>query len=68
MIGAPSCPICNRRVDSAATSPHFPFCSERCKLVDLNRWATGKYAIVESLLPREDERAAPGPGVDDETD
>jgi endogenous inhibitor of DNA gyrase (YacG/DUF329 family) len=24
---------------------YFPFCSERCKLIDLGRWLDGKYQI-----------------------
>ena len=31
----------------------FPFCSERCRQVDLLRWSQGKYAIVEPLDPRQ---------------
>jgi len=29
----------------------FPFCSERCRNIDLLRWSKGKYAIVEPLTP-----------------
>lgn len=53
------CPICKKPVDEperAADAPggaaprkagvsHFPFCSERCKLVDLGRWLDGKYQV-----------------------
>jgi uncharacterized protein len=47
------CPVCGRAlgVDEAAIErgaklpAFFPFCTERCKLVDLGRWATGKYSI-----------------------
>lgn len=42
------CPICKKLVDEpAAGQPgaSFPFCSERCKLVDLGRWLGGKYQI-----------------------
>jgi endogenous inhibitor of DNA gyrase (YacG/DUF329 family) len=30
---------------SAAEWPHYPFCSERCRLVDLGRWLGESYAI-----------------------
>ena len=30
-------------------SKFFPFCSERCRNVDLLRWSDGRYAIVEPL-------------------
>jgi endogenous inhibitor of DNA gyrase (YacG/DUF329 family) len=43
------CPICKRPVEARddATAPNqfFPFCSERCKLIDLGRWLDGKYQI-----------------------
>ena len=28
-----------------AGSEHFPFCSERCRLIDLGKWASGGYVI-----------------------
>ena len=43
--------------DPAAT-PHRPFCSLRCKQVDLMRWSKGKYAIAEPRDPTEDTKAA----------
>lgn len=35
------CPECG----DAASREFFPFCSNRCKNVDLNRWLSGAYAI-----------------------
>lgn len=35
------CPICRR----PSAREHYPFCSERCRDVDLNRWLSGSYAI-----------------------
>lgn len=45
------CPICHADLpaDAATESPLFPFCSLRCKQVDLLRWTEGKYAIEEPL-------------------
>ena len=37
------CPICKKEV--AEGEPDFPFCSERCRLIDLGNWATEKYKI-----------------------
>ncbi|HZS38012.1 MAG TPA: DNA gyrase inhibitor YacG [Polyangia bacterium] len=37
------CPICKSPV--AADAPAFPFCSPRCRLIDLGNWLDGKYAI-----------------------
>jgi endogenous inhibitor of DNA gyrase (YacG/DUF329 family) len=39
-----SCPICKRPTDSDLQAD-FPFCSERCKLLDLGNWASEKYVI-----------------------
>jgi endogenous inhibitor of DNA gyrase (YacG/DUF329 family) len=41
------CPICKKPVES--TAGDFPFCSERCKLVDLGKWASGQYVVSEPL-------------------
>ena len=37
------CPTCKREV--MIDEPFMPFCSERCKLLDLGAWATEKYVI-----------------------
>jgi endogenous inhibitor of DNA gyrase (YacG/DUF329 family) len=42
------CPICKREVDAPpvdAPRGPYPFCSDRCKLIDLGRWLGGKYQI-----------------------
>jgi uncharacterized protein len=47
--------------------PHwFPFCSERCRQVDLLRWSQGKYAIVEPLTPEKLAEQAEGANEIDE--
>jgi uncharacterized protein len=53
MIRPQTCPICDTELatNAAASSPLFPFCSERCKLIDLHRWTEGRYAVVEPLTP-----------------
>jgi len=37
------CPICKKEV--ALTSPEMPFCSERCRVIDLGKWADEEYRI-----------------------
>jgi endogenous inhibitor of DNA gyrase (YacG/DUF329 family) len=37
------CPICQKAVKS--TDADFPFCSERCRTIDLGKWASGGYVI-----------------------
>ncbi len=41
------CPICRKEV--ALDNPELPFCSERCRLIDLGNWASGKYVISTPL-------------------
>ena len=37
------CPTCKKAVKT--TDEDFPFCSERCRLIDLGKWASGAYVI-----------------------
>jgi cell division protein ZapD len=39
------CPTCGRRVEWTPASKFRPFCSERCKMVDLGAWATERYSV-----------------------
>jgi endogenous inhibitor of DNA gyrase (YacG/DUF329 family) len=43
----PRCPICAKEIPSRdpAQWPWFPFCSSRCRLIDLGRWLGGDYRI-----------------------
>jgi endogenous inhibitor of DNA gyrase (YacG/DUF329 family) len=43
------CPICGKEADSE-THADFPFCSERCRLLDLGNWASEKYRISEPVF------------------
>ncbi len=36
------CPICRKKTDWQ-DNPDRPFCSERCKLIDLGKWASEQY-------------------------
>jgi len=60
------CPICKKAYAIAKLDdlPSFPFCSDRCKLVDLGRWIDGNYVIPgnEAATPAE----ANAPGDEDE--
>lgn len=48
------CPTCRADV-IWSDSPHRPFCSERCRLIDLGAWTEGKYRIPGEGLKRESE-------------
>jgi uncharacterized protein len=39
------CPMC-RRPTTWRENPHRPFCSERCRLADLDGWLAGRYLVV----------------------
>ena len=39
------CPTCNKSVKWTQSNPDRPFCSERCKLIDLGAWADEQHTI-----------------------
>jgi len=46
------CPICKKPVKD--TDAEFPFCSERCRTIDLGKWASGAYVISSPLKDAEE--------------
>lgn len=48
---APRCPICNKPVASTNV-PTFPFCSNKCRQIDLRRWLNEVYSVP---IERDDE-------------
>jgi endogenous inhibitor of DNA gyrase (YacG/DUF329 family) len=46
------CPICKNPVTSQDAD--FPFCSERCRLIDLGKWASGAYVISSPVQDIDD--------------
>lgn len=60
-----NCPICRKKVQWN-DNPHRPFCSERCRLLDLGQWADEGYRIP-GRTPMADEldNLIKFPGVDD---
>jgi len=47
------CPICGK-LTNQATDADFPFCSERCRALDLGNWAAERYVVSEPVID-EDE-------------
>jgi hypothetical protein len=45
------CPTCNMLV--RAEDEDFPFCSDRCRKIDLGKWASGVYKISSPVLDPE---------------
>lgn len=48
-----SCPQCKELVEYSTENPYRPFCSQRCKLIDLGEWATESYRIPQALKPED---------------
>ena len=56
------CPQCGQAVEWSAESRFRPFCSERCKLIDLGAWATESYRVTiagQSDDPDDPDKSAP---------
>jgi endogenous inhibitor of DNA gyrase (YacG/DUF329 family) len=57
----PKCPICNAAVKSRQDNPNFPFCTARCKTIDLGKWVNEEYRIpVEDRASEDDDGSASG--------
>jgi endogenous inhibitor of DNA gyrase (YacG/DUF329 family) len=55
------CPICRKSVTWEG-NPFRPFCSERCKLIDLDNWLAGRYRISAPVDTREKNASVENPG------
>ena len=47
------CPICKKVVKSG--DAEFPFCSDRCRTIDLGKWASGAYVIPSPVTDSEEQ-------------
>lgn len=56
----PRCPNC-RRPTARVGNPYRPFCSERCKLLDLAAWADERYRVPGEPVSSEPEAPDDGP-------
>ncbi len=48
-----NCPICKKPTNSDKHS-EFPFCSERCRLLDLGAWSSEKYVVSDPIFNEEE--------------
>jgi len=60
------CPVCHKTVKGSAQKQNeeakfFPFCSQRCKLVDLGGWLDGRYKIISELQSQESDKLPDDP-------
>lgn len=49
------CPTCKKQVLMTKEFPYRPFCSERCKLIDLGEWASESHRIEGEPVHKDDE-------------
>lgn len=54
-----SCPTCGATVTWSTENRWKPFCSERCKMIDLGQWATEKYRVPAEEQEPDDESPQP---------
>jgi len=67
-----ACPICERRIDlptqgTARLPRFFPFCSERCKLIDLGAWFDADYRIPAKPEEESVDSVDPDSTIDNDT-
>jgi endogenous inhibitor of DNA gyrase (YacG/DUF329 family) len=56
MVTVVECPQCGKKVEWTEKNPFRPFCSERCKQIDLGAWAAEKY-VIPAKNPADDPEA-----------
>lgn len=56
-LKAIACPVCRKRGDWFAAE-FGPFCSRRCRLIDLGKWFNEEHAVSEPLRPEHFEKYA----------
>jgi endogenous inhibitor of DNA gyrase (YacG/DUF329 family) len=50
-----TCPVCGEEFEADPLRPGFPFCSPRCKLIDLGRWLDGSNNLPAEKPPAEED-------------
>ncbi len=60
MVTIVKCPVCGKDVEWKEANRYRPFCSERCKQIDLGAWADEKYKVS---AVDEDEKTDSDPDV-----
>jgi uncharacterized protein len=53
MAAVVDCPTCGQKVEWTEINTFRPFCSNRCKQIDLGAWASEKYTIPAVNLPED---------------
>ena len=50
-----TCPTCGTQTEYSKQNPYRPFCSERCKMIDLGAWANESYRVPDNGHPERPE-------------
>ena len=58
------CPTCKRGVDWNETSTFRPFCSNRCRLIDLGAWFSEEHAVPGDPVAPDDDASRPADSSD----
>lgn len=58
------CPICRKPVEQG--NPEYPFCSDRCRLIDLGKWSSEEYVITTPMRPEDVVPEAERPPAEDD--
>ena len=53
----PRCPVCSKTID-LKTLATPPFCSERCRVIDLGRWLDEAYGLPDTKRPGDEDDEA----------
>lgn len=61
---ATKCPSCKREVLTRDQNRCFPFCSDRCKAIDLGKWLGGEYRIAVKSEDEDDDGDSKLPPTD----
>ena len=62
------CPTCKHEVLPRATNPAFPFCSPRCREIDLGRWLGEEYRIPDASAAEDEDGLATTGAVSSDDD
>jgi len=61
MASIVKCPTCQRPVEWSSASVYRPFCSDRCRLIDLGAWLSEKHKIPDESATAGDELRSDSP-------
>jgi endogenous inhibitor of DNA gyrase (YacG/DUF329 family) len=56
----PKCPICDAEVEPRPKNQVFPFCSPRCKTIDLGKWLSEEYRVPTESADDDEDAGSKG--------